>query len=126
MNGRHDAERNQARTPPRGTGVTPCLPAFPYNSAVAMRTARHYRIYGRVQGVGFRFFTEEVAMREGLSGFVRNVAGGSVEAQVEGDLESVERFENALYQGPPGARVERVEVTELAPEGRHRGFMVRG
>jgi acylphosphatase len=79
-----------------------------------------------VQGVGFRFFAEHVALDEGLSGFVRNVADGTVEAQVEGDLQAVTRFEIAMHQGPPGARVERVEVTEMAPEGRHRGFMVRG
>jgi acylphosphatase len=91
-----------------------------------MRVSRHYRIYGRVQGVGFRFFTEHAALREGMSGYVRNVADGTVEVQVEGEREAVERFEIALHQGPPGARVERVEITEMPPEGRHRGFMVRG
>jgi acylphosphatase len=91
-----------------------------------MRTSRHYRIYGRVQGVGFRFFTEHAALREGMSGYVRNLADGTVEVQVEGEREAVERFEIALHQGPPGARVERVEITEMTPEGRHRGFMVRG
>jgi acylphosphatase len=91
-----------------------------------MLTARHYRIHGRVQGVGFRFYTEQAALRENLSGFVRNARDGTVEVHAEGELAAIERFEMALHRGPSGARVERVEVAELVPEGRHRGFMVRG
>jgi acylphosphatase len=88
--------------------------------------ARHYRISGRVQGVGFRFFTERVALREGLHGWVRNVPGGGVEAEVEGEAESVERFEAAIHAGPPGARVDHVEIAEVTPRMRAAGFMVRG
>jgi acylphosphatase len=88
--------------------------------------ARHFRIAGRVQGVGFRYYAERVALREGLSGYVRNLPDGSVEAMVEGDAESVTRFDIAIRQGPPGARVREVETTEMAPTGRPTGFMVRG
>jgi acylphosphatase len=91
-----------------------------------MLVARHYRISGRVQGVGFRFYAEQVALREGLSGFVRNLQDGSVEALVEGDVESVGRFDIAVRQGPPGARVDDVETTEMTPTGRATGFGVRG
>jgi acylphosphatase len=88
--------------------------------------SRRFLVGGRVQGVGFRFFTEAAALREGLSGYVRNRHDGSVEAEVEGDAESVERFEVAIRRGPPAARVDSVEVTELAPSGRVTGFHVRG
>jgi acylphosphatase len=91
-----------------------------------MVVARHYVIRGRVQGVGFRYYTEDVAFREGLSGYVRNAHDGAVEAQVEGELEAVERFERAIRRGPPAARVDSCEVTDVAPTGRVTGFMVRG
>jgi acylphosphatase len=89
-----------------------------------MLTARRFLVVGRVQGVGFRFFAEDQARREGLAGYVRNLADGRVETVVEGDEEAVARFERALHRGPRGALVEQV-VTEAAPvEGRH-GFSVR-
>jgi acylphosphatase len=91
-----------------------------------MLVARHFRISGRVQGVGFRYYVERIALREGLSGYVRNLRDGSVETMVEGDAESVGRFDIAVRQGPPGARVRDVETTELTPAGRTTGFMVTG
>jgi acylphosphatase len=91
-----------------------------------MLIARRYRVRGRVQGVGFRFFTERAALREGLHGWVRNAADGSVEVEVEGDAEAMARFEALISVGPIGARVEGVEATEVAPHGRATGFMTRG
>lgn len=90
-----------------------------------MIVARHYLVRGRVQGVGFRYFTERAAQREGLSGYVRNLADGGVEAQAEGDAAAVERFERALWQGPGGAWVRDVEVTDVAPSLRATGFFIR-
>lgn len=91
-----------------------------------MLVSRRFVVSGRVQGVGFRYFTEEAALREGLSGYVRNLEDGAVEAEVEGDAESVERFELAIRRGPRASRVDAVEVTELPPTGRVTGFRVRG
>jgi acylphosphatase len=91
-----------------------------------MIVRRHYLVRGRVQGVGFRYFTELAAMREGLSGWVRNTHEGNVEINVEGDGEAVDRFEMTISRGPSAARVESVEATALAPTGNHTGFMVRG
>jgi acylphosphatase len=90
-----------------------------------MRVARRYVISGRVQGVGFRFFTEAAAAREGVSGWVRNLSDGRVEARIEGDLAAVDRVEAALRRGPSHARVEHVDVEDLAPDGRTTGFTVR-
>jgi acylphosphatase len=90
-----------------------------------MRIARRFLISGRVQGVGFRYFVDAVARREGVHGWVRNLADGRVEASGESDAESMERFERALRHGPPGARVEDVEVDDEVPTGRETGFTIR-
>jgi acylphosphatase len=87
--------------------------------------ARRYKVSGRVQGVGFRYFTDAAAAREGVCGWVRNTPEGGVEIFVEGDAEAVERFEWSVRQGPPSARVERVDVDVVVPTGRESGFRVR-
>ncbi len=90
-----------------------------------MRVARRYLIAGRVQGVGFRWFVHDAAAREGVHGWVRNLADGSVEVMAEGDAASVDRLEAAARRGPSSARVERFGVEELAPTGRTTGFEIR-
>ena len=90
-----------------------------------MRVGRRYVISGRVQGVGFRFFTEAAAAREGLHGWVRNLPDGRVEISAEGEAEAIERFERHIGHGPPGARVSGVERHDELPEGRATGFSVR-
>ena len=89
-----------------------------------MLIARRFVIAGRVQGVGFRWFAESAAAREGLHGWIRNLPDGRVEAQAEGDAEALERFERALRQGPASARVETVDVDTVMPTGRTTGFSV--
>jgi acylphosphatase len=90
-----------------------------------MRVARRYLIAGRVQGVGFRWFTHDTAAREGVHGTVRNLADGRVEVVVEGERDAVERVEVALRRGPAAARVEQFETEEHAPSGRFTGFEIR-
>lgn len=90
-----------------------------------MIVARRFLIGGRVQGVGFRMFTEARAAAEGVHGFVRNLPDGRVEAVAEGDQESIDRMELALRRGPAGARVETFEVEVLPPSGRATGFTTR-
>jgi acylphosphatase len=89
-----------------------------------MRVARRYVISGRVQGVGFRYFTEAAAMRENVAGWVRNLADGRVEAVLEGDQDSVDRVEAAMRRGPATSRVESVEVEQQAP-AYSTGFFIR-
>jgi acylphosphatase len=89
-----------------------------------MRVARRYVVSGRVQGVGFRYFTQDTALREGVTGWVRNLADGRVEALVEGDGEAVTRVERALRSGPRGARVEHVSVDDEDPTGMYTTFSV--
>jgi acylphosphatase len=91
-----------------------------------MIVARRFFVSGRVQGVGYRFFVEHVARQEGVSGYVRNLPDGRVEALVEGDAMAVARVEAALSQGPRGARVDGVAIEEAVPSGRATGFRIRG
>jgi acylphosphatase len=90
-----------------------------------MRVARRLVISGRVQGVGFRWFVQEAASREGVTGWVRNRADGRVEAYVEGESEAVTRLERAVRQGPPAARVDDVEVDSQEPVGKYLQFDIR-
>src|SRR5688572_33174665 len=83
-------------------------PGNPATWLPPMRVARRFVVSGRVQGVGFRYFTQDTARREGVTGWVRNLPDGRVEALVEGDAEAVTRVERALRTGPRGARVDRV------------------
>jgi len=91
-----------------------------------MIVARRFVVTGRVQAVGFRYFVYEAALRENLSGWVRNRPDRSVEAQVEGEQEAVTRFERAIRQGPPHARVDQVETDVVDPTGRAIGFSIQG
>jgi len=77
----------------------------------------HLLVSGRVQGVGFRYFTRDSARALGLSGWVRNVRGGGVEVEVEGGRGVIDRFIEELRQGPPLSRVLDVEAQELAATG---------
>lgn len=90
-----------------------------------MRIARKFLVSGHVQGVGFRYFTQDAARREGLSGQVCNLPDGTVEAVAEGEAEAMDRFERALRRGPSRSRVERVVVDEAVPTGLHAGFDIR-
>jgi acylphosphatase len=89
-----------------------------------MRVARRFLVSGRVQGVGFRFFAADAARREGVSGSVRNLDDGRVEAVAEGDEESMERFERALRRGPSRSRIEQVSVESIGPTGRSNEFVI--
>lgn len=90
-----------------------------------MRLTRRFVVTGRVQGVGFRWFVADCARREGLSGHVRNLADGRVEAVADGDLESLTRLEAALWRGPSHARVHDVITDDVAPLGLADGFTIR-
>jgi acylphosphatase len=85
---------------------------------------RHVIVRGLVQGVFFRDSVCRHASRAGVSGWVRNTRDGAVEAVFEGDAEAVARLIAFCHEGPRGARVDAVEVTDEPPEG-VGGFAIR-
>ena len=76
---------------------------------------RAYRVCGRVQGVGFRWWARGVAEGLGLGGTVRNLPDGSVEVRAMGAPGKLERFEDMLREGPAFARVDRLDSIEVRP-----------
>jgi acylphosphatase len=87
-----------------------------------MSLIRHVVIRGRVQGVGYRAWTQYTALDRGLDGWVRNRRDGSVEAVFAGAPEAVAAMIEACRRGPPGALVDELEDgTPADPVLRHHG-----
>lgn len=82
-------------------------------------------VYGRVQGVGYRYFVQSQARRFGLSGWVRNRRDGGVELEAEGTRVALEQFLQAIHRGPTAARVERIHAIWGPYTGQYDGFEVR-
>ncbi|MEO0140107.1 MAG: acylphosphatase [candidate division WOR-3 bacterium] len=72
---------------------------------------------GLVQGVNFRYHAQRVARSLGLYGFVRNLPDGRVHAVVQGPDEALQKFLEWAKEGPPAARVDRMDVRELPDQG---------
>ncbi len=90
-----------------------------------MRKRIHGTVSGRVQGVFFRATTRDRARALGLSGWVRNLPDGRVEFVAEGEEEDLRELISFLHVGPPGARVDSLEVEWSDPQG-EEGFHIRG
>lgn len=88
------------------------------------RVRAHVWVSGRVQGVFFRAYAEDEAAFRGISGWIRNMSDGRVEAVFEGDQASVEAMIQWCHRGSPPSRVTGVEVVWEAPRG-EQGFRVR-
>jgi acylphosphatase len=86
--------------------------------------ARRYRVHGRVQGVGFRAFVHRNASKLGLTGWVRNVDDGSVEAHAQGPAGPISTLEGLLRTGPRWGEVRHVDVMESSPLAGD-GFVVK-
>ncbi|HEX8137771.1 MAG TPA: acylphosphatase [Pyrinomonadaceae bacterium] len=87
-------------------------------------TARKFLIGGEVQGVGFRFFAQRAAARHQVTGYVRNLPDGRVEALAEGPTENVEAFKHELATGPAYAHVENIEELNIEPTGSYPTFRI--
>jgi acylphosphatase len=84
-----------------------------------------WRVHGRVQGVGFRWHTVQFARATGLSGRVWNRADGCVEVHASGPAEDLQALEEWLSEGPPAAKVERVERIPPGQAAHEAGFRAR-
>jgi acylphosphatase len=89
------------------------------------KTRAHVRLSGRVQGVGFRYATAHEARRLKLSGWVRNLDSGGVEAIFEGPPDAVEAMVRWCQDGPPGAYVRDVRVSWDEPPEHLSRFEIR-
>jgi acylphosphatase len=82
-------------------------------------TILHVIVYGRVQGVGFRWFVRTEARRLGLAGWVRNLPDGTVELRASGIAQFLSALEQAVQRGPDGADVTQIiQVLTAAPDSR--------
>jgi acylphosphatase len=83
------------------------------------------RVFGRVQGVGFRYSAADEARRRRLSGWVRNLDSGDVEAVFQGPRTAVEDMVRWCHDGPPGAYVRDVRVAWDEPSESLSAFEIR-
>mgnify|MGYP001998339593 FL=1 len=84
------------------------------------RQASHLILHGRVQGVFYRDWTVETARKLDVTGWVRNLPDGTVEAHVEGEEDAVARMIAAMREGPSRAHVDRIEKENTDPRGFER------
>jgi acylphosphatase len=85
----------------------------------------HVIVEGRVQGVYFRAYTKDAAVKLGLSGWVRNRPDGSVEALIEGEKTAVKKMLQWLNKGSPHSLVETVHATEEPSVGDNPTFEIQ-
>ncbi|MCX6012483.1 MAG: acylphosphatase [Chloroflexi bacterium] len=85
----------------------------------------HIVVHGTVQGVGFRYFVESQASRLGLTGFVRNIADGSVEVIGEGEKGKLEALVKRVSQGSELARVTGIDIQWSKNSGQFPSFTIK-
>ncbi len=89
-----------------------------------MKITQHLLISGRVQGVSFRFYTQGCANRMNITGWVRNLSDGRVEAVAQGLPEKLEELRKLLMAGPNGADVRGIEVHAIAHKEDMKEFKI--
>lgn len=114
---------NAKALPKPGTAVTLVVERVKPPSVKGMRRV-HLFISGRVQGVGFRNFTRRSARRLKLTGWVKNLRDGRVEAVVEGPADDVAKLIEQVKRGPRHARVDDIKITDGKPTGKFKTFRV--
>ncbi len=92
---------------------------------MASKRRVHVFIDGRVQGVFFRQYMKEAAQKEKVTGWVKNLPDGRVEAIFEGDANAVRRMIEWCHRGSPASRVDDVEVIEEAYTGSFNTFSIK-
>ena len=90
-----------------------------------MKVRAHVFVSGRVQGVFFRYETYLLASRLGVSGWVRNLPDGRVEAVFEGEKEKVDKLIEFCKRGPSAAIVTSIKVIWEKPRNEFEGFEIR-
>jgi len=89
------------------------------------KVSAQIHVTGRVQGVGYRYFTERAARDHGVSGWSMNMPDGGVMLEVEADSAAFERFVDELKKGPSMSDVRDVSVRYMPYQGKYKGFSIR-
>lgn len=82
------------------------------------------KVSGKVQGVGFRFYTQKTALELGVKGFVKNERDGSVYIEAEAEADVIEIFAEWVKKGPEWARVDKITIQDQ-PAQNFNGFDIR-
>ncbi len=88
-------------------------------------TAKQVFFEGRVQGVGFRFTTKQIAKGYDVSGWVKNLLDGRVEMQVQGEDEEVDGFIRDIRDSELAHHIQQVEIRPISPLDELAGFNIR-
>ena len=83
------------------------------------------KIYGKVQGVGYRYFTEKIAKNLNILGYVKNLEDGTVEVVAQGKEEDLQKFIEQLKIGPFLAKVEKIDIIFKKPTDIYLYFEIR-
>ena len=92
---------------------------------MAEKIRAHIVVSGRVQGIFFRAETQEKAQQLGVTGWVKNLSDGRVEAVFEGNKAQVEEMVNWAKSGPPGAIVNHLDLTWEEYQGEFPDFEIK-
>jgi acylphosphatase len=113
--------------PPQGMGKAPASApgSSPASASAPAGRGVHVFVTGSVQGVGFRAWTVTEAKALKLTGWVKNLTDGRVEAVIEGPADAVATMLEKLKTGPKAAKVTDVKSTEQAPTGEFKDFQQR-
>ncbi|MBC8387902.1 MAG: acylphosphatase [Actinobacteria bacterium] len=82
-------------------------------------------LFGRVQGVGFRYFVESIASKYDISGYVRNTFNGKVEVVCQGEEEDLKQFINEVKKGPAFSVVTDVKIEEIKDSKKYSIFDIK-
>ena len=85
----------------------------------------HLIIEGRVQGVGFRFFSQRVATANNIIGYVRNLSDGNVEIEAVGESHNIIKFINSIRNDHPYARVLNIQQNEIPIFEEYKNFQIK-
>lgn len=111
-------KKNAETLPPLGTSVKVTI-------EVNSQMQRYILISGKVQGVGFRYFTRQNAMKLGVHGYAKNLPNGKVEVIAEADKATLDEFVKILWKGPPASKVEAVKVEARPHSGEYTSFGIK-
>jgi len=85
----------------------------------------HLIVEGRVQGVGFRYFSQRLGIDNNLAGYVRNLPNGNVEIEAEGESQNINNFVSSIRNDHPYARVLNIQQNDLPYTGKFENFQIK-